>query len=85
MLYHFLLDVFLVMMIRGGCDNSGEVVSVNGSVFTSDKFKVILEEVAVWFLENKMSNFCLHTVKQYILQHLNVLIGYYLNIVLDQN
>ena len=43
MLYHFLLDVFLVMMIKGGCDHSGEVVSVNGSVFTSDKFKEILE------------------------------------------
>ena len=47
MLYHFLLDVFLVMMIRGGCDNSGEVVSVNGSVFTSDKFKEVLEAYRV--------------------------------------
>ena len=43
MLYNFLLDVFLVMIIRGGCDNSGEVVSVNDSVFTSDKFKEVLE------------------------------------------
>ena len=43
MLYHFLLDVFLVMMIKGKCHNSEKVVSVNGSVFTSDKFKEILE------------------------------------------
>ena len=43
MLYHFLFYVLLVMMIRGRCDDSGEVVSVNGSVFTSDKFKEILE------------------------------------------
>ena len=43
MLYHFLLDVFLMMIIRERCDKSGEVVSVNGSVFTSDKFKEILD------------------------------------------
>ena len=38
-----LFYVLLVMMVRGRCDDSGEVVSVNGSVFTSDKFKEILE------------------------------------------
>ena len=43
MLHHFLFYVLLVMMIRGRCDDSREVVSVNSSVFTSDKFKEILE------------------------------------------